>query len=855
MNFNDPDTITGGFSSTDIDRHLSMYAAQTDRLVNSLSAAIAQISTKTPAEAAARAMDPGFRLGVAAGARVLGGYNPADLMRGVAGAVGSSMPAFNMTIAGPSGGTAGATYASGNVLSRGSLTDVFAKNVFDHIQSTYFNQLGLSKMSKTFGMTRGQMGDVFNVMGQRGMLAGMVGGDITENQKTGTFDVKTSTTTFSKIDEQFRKTAQVLGVVKKMFGASGSIAELANLAEQATGITLGPNSIGAVLNRLQNINSFASAANMSVNTAATIIGASAQSVSKFGPSMSGALATGAAQVSGTAFRGLQAAAGFAASRGDYIAPKDIQELQQTETVMRGRLLEENPLLAESLFVLQNVKTLTPEQSAKIQKSISAFQNAGTGAQQQSAAAAMRAAIESATGTQAGVLTEKMGGLTNMVRNLSPENQQRLSNLAGQNLFNRGINELTDLAATTNMAATMFGPDNKFSNEDLGQAGMAVLGGLSARSRDELVGLLKSGNKEKALALLQDKSGLLNEAGLGTGAGVLRKMITQNNLGTNQFIRQMEAMGSSMEYMKTTTSIEDLKAQQHINARKSVSTIFDTALINQPGTIEQVIRNTLGQTNIGNEEKMRYLAASGKGYMQFDMSKFGGTAAEAKNLQEVLSSYDVNLFEKFNVKQDDYAGLSQAISQDKDKIYSILADKGVVGAQMPEGKVGLAYKSAADEAAKRLEVAQQAKTELVLEGVDSSSTNFEAKLTQRMAALGVSNKGGYDPESEMRKQSKLTEKFSKVYSQDAVLKDTLMNPDSQRFKDLQALQKSNPDLLDPMFKAAKDRVQNSDENKTAKERKLQQLNDIQERLKEAKGNNMVGIVELRGDKTMLKLMRK
>jgi len=858
MNFQDPDTVTGGVAPATLDKNMSLYAVMNDRLINSLSAAIAQATTRSSAEAASRYMDPGFRLGVAGGARILTGYNPADLMRGISGSLSGAMPSFNMPIGGQGTGV-NARMGGGTFMGQGTLTDVFTQNVYDHIQKNYFNQLGLAKMSKTFGMTKSQMGDVFNVMGQRGMLAGISAGTLTEDKKTGETVLQTSEKSFARIDEQFRKTSQVLGVVKKMFGSNGSMSELANIAEQATGITMGPGSIGAVLRRLQNISTFAATTGLSTRTAQQLIGASSESVSQFGRGMAGALASGAAKSTGVAFRSAQVAAGLANERGDYIAPKDVQEMQQTETVLRGQLLEENPLLVESMFVLQNTKTLKPEEAAKIQAAITRFQKAGTRQEQGEASAAMRAAIESSTRTQAGVLTEKMGGVKNVLKNLAPETQQQLSDVLGENLTNRGVNVLSDLAGSTQMIERAFG-QGSFTAEQAGQAGMALMGGLSAQTRNELMGYLKEGNKNKALALLESKTKMLEGANLGPGAKILQQMITQDNIGSNQFFREMESQSASLPTMMTTISAEDKIAQDHLDARRRVSNIFDTSLIEKPGTIESVIRNTLGQTDIGNEEKMRYLVAAGankkdKGYRTFDMNKIGQTADEARNLQDVLGSYDVNLFEKFKVKQDDYEGLAKAIGNNKDALYGILADKGVVGAQMPKGQIGLAYKSAADASTKNLERAQMAKTELVMEGVSTSDPRFEEKLKERMTQLGAERTDKFNPEEAMRKQAKSAERFAKAYSRDDVLQETLKNPDSQRFKDLEQLQKTNPDLLDPMFKAAKSRVMNSDENKEAKERKLQQLNDLQDRLKEAKGNNMIGIVEIRGDKTFMKQYKK
>lgn len=661
MNFSSPDSVTEGFASPAMDRHLAAYAAQTDRLVNSLSAAIAQLTTQTTAQAVQRYNNTTFRSGVALGG-MLTGEDPAALMRGISRAIGGSMPSF----VSPAG-------ISGAVLNRGNLTDQLSKNVFDHIQRTYFNSMGLSNLTKTYGMSRGQMGEVFSIMGQRGMLAGAIGGNIGQGPG-GLLTLNTSAETMGRIDEQFKKTSQVLGAVKKMFGATGSLAELATIAENMTGVTIGPSGINAVLNRLQAINSFSKSLGVNATMGANIIQASVGSVGQFGAGMAGALATGAAGTSALAYRGLQTASNVAEQRGrGYIAPRDIQELQQTETVMRGKLLEENPLLAESLLIAQSTN-LSPDKRQKLQSAISAFKNAGTKPEQAAATASIRAAIENVTGAQAGMYTKKLGGVEAVTKALSPDSQKNLSDILGQNLSNRGVNVLADLARSTNIGGQTFGENNPFNALQMGQAGMAILGGLNAQSRDELMMALKSGKITAAENILNSKGDILKSSGLGSGLNVLRGMIRTNGAGTAAFIEEMQRTGLSLDTMKTTVSAEDKRMQESLDARQRVSNIFDTNLIEKPGMISEVIRNTLGQGIIGNEEKMRYLLAQGSGDIsKFSLQNFGQTAAEAEKLNSIMSSYGVDLFKELGVDRtqaDSYKKLAAAMGTNTDKVYKI-----------------------------------------------------------------------------------------------------------------------------------------------------------------------------------------
>lgn len=847
MNFNDPENVTEGFDSPSMNRHLQAYAVQTDRLVNALSAAIAQATSQNQTVAAQRYMDPTFRLGVAAANNILTGNGPGGLIQGIASSIGTTLPSFSSNISG--------SRVTEVAMGRGTLTDQFAKNVFDHIQKNYFNYLGLGNQSRTMGMTRNQMGQVFDVMGQRGMVAGLFGG--TADIRGRAIDIKTPEKTFQRIDEQFKKTAQVLGIVKSMFGATGSMAELANIAESVTGITMGPGSMNSVISRLQTINSFAKTTGLGVGAAAQIISASSRSVGQFGPGMAGALAAGAAQTSGLAFRGLQAASNLAAERGNYIAPRDVQQIQQAETVMRGQLLTENPLMAESLFVMQNIKTLTPQQSAGLQAAVTQFQNAGTIDERNAANSALHAAIEKATGVQAGTITRKLGGVEEVTKNLSPAAQQRLSDALGQNLLRSGVNELTALATNTGMT-DRFG----LSATQIGQAGMALMGGLNAQTRDELTTLLESGDIAGANQLLQSKASILQQEGLGAGTDVLTSLF-DNPATAAKFIQEMGVMAPTLQTMMSTTAAEDRRIQESILARQKVSGIFDLNLVEKPGTIEQVIRNTLGQNVIGNEEKMRYLmAAGGAGIETFNIDNIGQTAEEADRLNKVMQSYGVDLYKQFNIDPGNTEGLANALKSDKNKLYNLLSDKGVVGAQMAGNKVGLALRGSADIANKELELYQQAKTSLILGGADSAASDFDQKLKTEVENLKTSEAEGKglkpeDSASAAAKRVRAIERdFVKTYTTEDVLK-TATNEDSQRFKDLLEISKKQPDLLDPMFKSAEKQIK-EDKNLKQGERddRLKQLTELQDKLKEAKsGKNFFGTLELKGDRAMIKMFEK
>jgi hypothetical protein len=856
MDFNTPDSLTGGFSNPSQDRQLNMFAVQTDKLISALTAAVAQLTSKTDAEAARRAIDPDLKLGMAGIARLLTGFDPSSLIRGISTATASMFPTT-------SGNIAGVNFA-GQLMGRGGITDVFAKNVYEHIQRNYFNSLGISDLTKTFGMSRSQMGEVFNVMGQRGMLAGINAGTISM-ASDGQLKLDTSKRTFEKIDEQFRKTSQVLGAVKKMFGVDGSMVELANIAEQATGVTLGPNGTSAILNRLQTINNFARITGLNTGTAAQIIASSAGSVGEFGRGMANALAIGASRSASMAFRNNQALAAAGQGRGDYFAPKDIQELQATETNLRGQLLKENPLLAESFYILQNVKTLTPDQASQIRSAITQFTNAGTMEEQSKARTALRTAIQSATGRSAGSFTKAMGGLANVLKLLSPETQNELSDILGQNLNNRGVNELSSLAAATNMTGRIF--NNRFSSAMMGQAGMAFLGGLSAASQQQLIELLQKGDTAGAIAFLKDKEGVFKEGGLQKGAGVLMDMLRSPNGArrAEMFLREMQLSGSQLDTMKTTVSVEDRRIQQAMEARQKVSGIFDTNLISKPGTFSNILNSILGQTTIDNEDKMRYLLFEGKKgtFETFSSTSMGETAAEAASLSNVLSSYGVDLYKEYGVKKGDSVKLAEAIKNNKNKLFNIMGDKGVTGAAMAGGKVGLAYKDAATKAEKELRLVQEANSNLALMGITQESADYETKLkaeTDRLRKEAEDDSKEKDPIKAAQRQTERIKSFRDKYFKAFGItqkgdgqfefgkSDYLNKVLTEGSAEFETLSKDykNAEKASLIDSAIQNAIKVAKQNKEAE--KASQLEELQKKLKENKSNQYLGILTIKADKS-------
>ena len=145
----------------------------------------------------------------------------------------------------------------------GSITDAITKSVYENIQKTFFDKIGLPK-SAAHGMNMSQMGEMISNLTGRGAFSGMQLGEL--SVVGGKYEFKQNADAIKKVNETIKDYAGMLKDAKSIFG-NLSVAELTQNAERFVGTSIRElDGIRLMRNRMAQLSVFSSA--FGLNTAA-----------------------------------------------------------------------------------------------------------------------------------------------------------------------------------------------------------------------------------------------------------------------------------------------------------------------------------------------------------------------------------------------------------------------------------------------------------------------------------------------------------------------------------------------------------------------------------------------------------
>lgn len=722
-----PEAATNNFRAEQNAQH----AVLSDRSINSLTAALAaQLAKGKETEFVNNQTN---RLAMGAVMRQFG-HDPYALMQGATNLTAGATPVFTSNL----GGVKTDAFTTGV----GGISDQFARNIYDHVQKTYLTMSGAGRSAQTAGMNLRQMGDVFNVMQSRGMMAGVNAGEITKNNETGKLELNTSKETFEKIDKQFQSVTKVLAATKQLFGSNGSMVDLAKKAEEVTGLAFSSNGPAAILQRLNSINSYSRRMGLSSEAAAQQIQegtAYLQNQYKYSKGTAAALATTGFETSSMSFKMGEVTAARAAERGEYVAPRSIAELAKKEMDQQAAFLEETPQATVAMQLLQDRKGMSQDSKNKLNESLNNLKNAKSTQEVYAARDNIEEAIKAATGGASSAdIVQSMGGIREVQRRLSGSNAMTLANTASAAMANRNVNILGDVINKQNLGSEFAG---QFNTNELAQAANSLISGLGTNDFQNIRDALDKGKPEDALTILNNEENkkIFKDNGMERGADVLKQMIASSPEKAKSFLGNMQGAAQHEEIASTISAKDRANFSAKDKADRFVKQFGVDKL--STGSFQEIVSSLLGTTDsdITNHQKLRYLMNSNSDKIhEFDLKDFGQNPEAANKLNKIIGGYSKDkdaLYKAYGVKPGDDAALSAAIKEDKgEKLNSLLIDNNVLGAKTAGEKLMLSESTGATEASKKLGFTAKAMRELRLEGVDSKSSDYEQQLKDRAAEL-------------------------------------------------------------------------------------------------------------------------
>ena len=490
------------FKATERYYDMQRYALAADRRVNMVNSGAALLfGSRQKTEEWAKTDTGRFSrdlVGIAASHGMLGGGNPVALMAGMASANGMNQ----FRVGGLGGGMS--TLAGG-----GMMTDMITKQMYSAFQNHAFTSTGAANLNVTNGFNKDQMGDIFKLMGQRGMMSGMkMGGFEMAGGKLSFLEDKGS---MARVLKQFEGVSKMLSNVRDLVG-DRHVTELARAAESLTGLSLrnaNPAKLGERLNRVRNN---ASMLNLDVES---YMGAHEQLMGMVAPlvgrPMASVMALRAGETSGIASMGRTQMVGAAAARGEHIANFSTGEIAAQGMKSQLQMMSENPQLLEASFAAQN---MTGENKRKLNDAIGAFSGVSSREQRIAASANLRKVFEATSGVATGTYSRQYS-TQRMLNTIGPEQQEHLHNaLSGM-----------DQSMNKNVIMKQMAENNNFGSGAVGGLGGKQMGG----SMHAFMSLAPDEQQDIISKLTPDKDGNVDIAGAQAALTAASKDLRAGNI--------------------------------------------------------------------------------------------------------------------------------------------------------------------------------------------------------------------------------------------------------------------------------------------------------------------------------------
>ena len=473
---------------------------------------------------------------------------------------------------------------------RGFVNDSITSKLFDRVQGDFYGTLGAAKLQRTQGYDRGEVGQAFNALGERGAFTGINIGELKQAGDKNSFALDEGAV--KKIKDL---TAAALKTVRGLTDITGdrNIRNMMDLAERATGgdmtTVAGAEAVRAKVEH--------------ITRTAGLIGENPQSMLARVVNMGGgADAITAVTASANTFQAATEQRRRLMDQGVWTAAPNQQAIEHANLAGMKAVKNEEKEAMGALWVMQNYG-LKDDEKAGIQQRITAI----TAGKDWHEKAAARAELSRYTkGMTGGValasIFNQQGGAEGIMAGLNDENKQFGSDFARKEdmsrLFNINMREMSAVNRLDKIAGLKSG--------SVAKIGTDVFGTLDKGSQNQLIDALQKDDISGARAAIKNSTGFdsekdrqaamdrLNNAVVDGSTGQLGKALSlaRVNIANNPLMNNAESKGDAE------------LARDSANRRKMDERKFGTGAA-ETDLISAFVRGMAGGENIGDTQILQY----------------------------------------------------------------------------------------------------------------------------------------------------------------------------------------------------------------------------------------------------------
>ena len=616
----------------------------------------------------------------------------------------------------------------------GSITDAITKSVYENIQKTFFDKIGLPK-SAAHGMNMSQIGEMISNLTGRGAFSGMQLGEL--SVVGGKYDFKQNEQAIKKVNETIKDYAGMLKDAKSIFG-NLSVAELTQNAERFVGMSIRElDSIKTMRNRMAQLSVFSSAYDLNASAVANRVmqGSDrlqqqmfvnamqdprmaegynvAAATTAFGKVTSNiSNATVLSGISGEI--ALNKAANIYAQQGVYMPTMGQEEITQAQSagidaVLSGRDKNVSGNLLVGQYLLSTGKIKDPKVAKGVADLISQIGKTGDIRQTTTLNRMLGGVLQGA-----GFNVDNIKAITTpaeMMRNLSAQDTETLTNIAQGMEENRRIQEgLKDLSLKgVNFDA------NLFREGAQGDANRLVFGemfkAIDKEAQDALFsavgpdGRIDSKKLEQAYKNLPGLEAVMPKDRF---ASFIKQFASdpgraKGNLGA-QLTDIFDDMRRSPQFASSGASAREKRLAEERGVMKYIEQITSGGRLTEEDFSTSVMRSFFGSKQIGEDVILQSLRNS-KNVAEFALGATGLNigAKDIDRLKDTIGDKNLNAIAKqLGVDPNDQQALATALSTPKGLIALKSNLGGAIMGAGSKGNLAIGTASAVDEETKKLE---------------------------------------------------------------------------------------------------------------------------------------------------------
>jgi len=803
---------------------------------------------------------------------MMGGSSPYDLFQGMQAATAGSQ--------------FGIVGLQGRLMGSGAVTDDVTRELFLNYQSDFYSPSGAANTRMTAGFDDVQMGSLFQQLGQRGAFAGMQGGSYgaigeaeLENRRAAALatdnfaeldrlkDFTADTQVFklddsakSRISAYVSSAAQTLGVLRDIFG-DRPMQELMQQAEHITGenfVAAGPD---YVKGRLEQTRGMARAYGIdegemmrfNTNTTSTIDAVMGHKTG-MGP---GSFRPFAAAISPIADENALIAhsqqmrdAVAARDRGEYMPVRSLAEISALAGQGLANIALEETEVSEAGQALELFDADT-ETRSEVMAAMREVGAARSPEERRAARERLSSLTQRKFGITKGELQGSLLGADGMLNTQSPEMREFIGKaVLSPSDQNRMSGNFERIVSATNMVER----SGVFANQkDAAGYMQTYMQSFNTETRRDLIDALNKGDQGKVAEIINSRSEYLPE---GVSASDFINQTVEGGKALASEMEMMERLKPRYGPLSNMTSREEVAASERMQLVQSMrDNFFGASGRGSMGVSEGVWQGLLGGQGVTNKEILDVMSAGDQkgSVMEFSINKDGSLnvdEAQAKAFAELAGDKKSYLMQKFGLKDDDYAGLAEAMStvQGHAAVNKFISASGMVNDYAKDGDTGtLRVGGASGSRSAQAAISQMADLQMysIVTGRDITAKEMEEIAGKSMGGDLV----------DMQKQ----EDWRKIIHEnlitnvDTYLKD-FENPNSGRASALRAYAASDMTVMETLKKREDELRKQAAEGDKGKEEEADKIKELRKKVGAAGDGaaeasmNLTGTLRLIGDGT-------